>query len=55
MGYCCSYDEMRVIDTSVVMEVIVKVEEYGIVVFSNIIFGYSCNSLLIIMILMRKY
>lgn len=43
MGHCCSYDEMRAIDTSVAMEVIAKAEEYGTVVPSNITPGHLCN------------
>lgn len=40
MGYCFFYDEMWVIDISVVLEVFVKVNEFGMVIFFNIFFGF---------------
>ena len=36
MGHCCSYDEMRAIDTSAVLEVLAKANEFGTVIPSNI-------------------
>lgn len=36
MGHCCSYDEMRAVDTSAAMEVLAKTEEFGTVIPSNI-------------------
>ena len=37
MGHCCSYDEMRVTDTSIAAEVLAEVQEYGTVVPTNIV------------------
>ena len=36
MGHCCSYDEMRAVDTSIVVEVLAHAEEHGTVIPSNI-------------------
>ena len=36
MGHCCSYDDLRAVDTSIATEVLAKVQEYGTVVTSNI-------------------
>ena len=36
MGHCCSYDEMRAVDTSAALEVLTKAEEFGTVIPSNI-------------------
>ena len=39
MGHCSSYDDVRVVDTSIAMEVLAKAEEYGTVIPSNILPG----------------
>ena len=36
MGHCCSYDEMRAVDTSAALEVLAKAEKIGTVIPSNI-------------------
>ena len=36
MGHCSSYDEMRAIDTSAALEVLVEANEFGTVIPSNI-------------------
>ena len=36
MGHCVSYDEMRAVNTSIAEEVLAKVEEFGIVIPTNI-------------------
>ena len=36
MGHCCSYDDLRAVDTSIPKEVLAKAQEYGTVVPSNI-------------------
>ena len=36
MAHCCSYDDLRAVDTSIATEVLAKVQEYGTVVTSNI-------------------
>ena len=36
MGHCCSYDEMRAVDTSIALEVLAHAEEHGTVIPSNI-------------------
>ena len=39
MGHCCSYDKMRVTDTSIAVEVLAEVQEYRTVVPTNIVPG----------------
>ena len=36
MGHCCSYNEMRAVDTSIALEVLAHAEEHGTVIPSNI-------------------
>ena len=36
MGHCCSYDDLRAVDTSIATEVLAKVQEYGTVETSKI-------------------
>ena len=36
MGHCCSYDEMRAVDTSIALQVLAHAEEHGTVIPSNI-------------------
>ncbi|KAK3734695.1 hypothetical protein QZH41_002114 [Actinostola sp. cb2023] len=36
MGHCCSYDDMRAVDTSIALEVLAKAQEYGTVIPTNI-------------------
>lgn len=36
MDHCCSYDDLRAVDTSIATEVLAKAHEYGTVVTSNI-------------------
>ena len=36
MGHCVSYDQMRAVNTSIAEEVLVKVEEFGTVIPTNI-------------------
>ena len=41
MGHCCSYDDLRAVDTSIATEVLLKAQEYGIVLPSNISTGLA--------------
>ena len=50
MGHCCSYDDLRAVDTSIATEVLTKAQEYGTVVPSNM-----STLLPIIMILTRRH
>ena len=50
MGHCCSYDDLRAVDTSIATEVLAKAQEYGTVVPSNM-----STLLPIIMILTRRH
>ena len=54
MGHCCSYDEMRAIDTSAAVEVLAKTEEFGTVNPSNISLVFLSNLLRIIMMSMKR-
>ena len=36
MGHCCSYDDLRAVDTSIPTEVLAKAQGYGTVVPSNL-------------------
>lgn len=38
-GYCCFYDDIEVVDISLVLDIIVSLENLGVVVLFNILLG----------------